>query len=304
MTPERHHRFGLQELERIRTALKELQERSGNRRLRPAGHEPSVQRLFARVQTRVLAGLPALFYDPPPAPVLIQPVEGDGGLTGQRFWYAPPGMNGRKPATLCFNAEAASTLHHQVETIFLREALPGRHLLLEAGRRMEHRPEFLHFGYQEAYLEGWALYAESLGEELGLFQDLEMQRGRLELDLQRTARLVLETGLHWRRWSSEQALEFIQTMFADQAAAEIERCIACPGQGGIPKLAERAFLRLRDEVQTSLADRFDLRWFHHELLRHGPIPLDLLRGRVLGAAEAQRSTNDSNHSSSRATRAM
>ncbi len=202
-------------------------------------------------------------------------------------WYTPPSLDGETPATLHFPAGRSGCPLRWVETLFLREGVPGRHFLVDACRRMENSPGFIHYGYQEAYMEGWALYAESLGEALGMYRSRESRTGRLELDRLRTARLVLETGIHWRRWSSRKAVEFLQSMFGDRAAMELERCVARPGHAAVPKLAERTFLELRAEAEEGLGDRFDLPWFHHELLHHGPIPLPLLRGRVLAAVEAR-----------------
>jgi len=170
-----------------------------------------------------------------------------------------------------------------METLFLHEAMPGHHMQVSLAQENEGLPAFLRFGTATAFIEGWGLYAESLGPELGLFEDPYQRFGHLDLEMFRAARLVVDTGLHAKGWSRKQAIEyFLNNSSVGETAvrAEVDRYVVWPGQALAYKLGQLAIQRLRDEAEAALGEAFDVRAFHDQVLGSGTLPIPRLEAKV------------------------
>jgi len=180
-----------------------------------------------------------------------------------------------------------------MESLSLHEGNPGHHLQLSVAREAESLPRFRRFGGYTAYVEGWGLYAESLGDELGAYEDPYQDFGRLEAELWRAIRLVVDTGLHSKGWTREQVLDYMSENSATGDAtrvSEAERYISWPAQALAYKIGELKIRELRMRAQAKLGARFDVRKFHTEILKDGPLPLDVLEPKIDGWIAAQSKT--------------
>jgi uncharacterized protein (DUF885 family) len=170
-----------------------------------------------------------------------------------------------------------------MEALFLHEAVPGHHFQLALTLELDDLPRFRQFGHYTAYSEGWGLYAESLGGELGAYTDPYQYFGKLNAELWRAIRLVVDTGLHYYGWTREEVLEY---MFANsavaeaRAVAEAERFMGIPGQALSYKIGQLKIQELRDRAETALGESFDIREFHAQVLESGGLPLGVLEARI------------------------
>jgi uncharacterized protein (DUF885 family) len=159
------------------------------------------------------------------------------------------------------------------------EVIPGHHFQISLAQEMKGVPFFRRVISFSAYQEGWGLYAERLASEMGLTPDPLDQLGRLRDDMMRAARLVVDTGLHYKRWSREEAIEYMMDstgMAEQEATVEVERYIVSPGQALAYKVGMLSILGLREKARSELGDKFDLKQFHHEVLSHGALPMTVL----------------------------
>ena len=197
-----------------------------------------------------------------------------------------------KPGIFYFNTwDLPSRGVFGMETLYLHEGLPGHHLQIMLARENAALPKLLRYEGNTAFSEGWALYAESLGPALGLFEDPYQLMGRYGDEMLRAMRLVVDTGLHADGWTRQQAIDYMlehSAMGRTDAVAEVERYIADPGQALAYKVGELTIHRLRGHAERALGTRFDVRAFHDQVLSTGSIPLDVLEAKIVAWIAASR----------------
>jgi uncharacterized protein (DUF885 family) len=177
-----------------------------------------------------------------------------------------------------------------MESLFLHEAIPGHHFQIMIQRENDELPKFRRFGGFSAYSEGWGLYAESLGKELGVYTDPYMYFGALNAELWRAIRLVVDTGIHAKGWTRQQVLDYMYENSAvaeARAVAEAERFMAIPGQALAYKIGQLKIREIRDGAEQRLGDRFDVKAFHTEVLKDGAMPLSMLEAKLDRWVDAQ-----------------
>jgi len=291
LTPAEVHALGLREVARIRAAMEQAVKRTGfkgtlpqflafarsDKRLFPANADSLLAR-YRRTIARAEARLPALFGALPQEGIGVKPL-GQAGAAGQVAAYYEAGTPDRSAALVVNTARLDSQPLWEVETLALHEALPGHHLQVARAQALADLPAFRRQRWDDAFGEGWATYAESLGPELGFFKDPFSWFGYLNDDMFRAARLVVDTGIHAQGWTRQQAIDYLNANTANAAAdnaVEVERYIAQPAQALAYKLGQLRFTALRDKAQAALGPRFDPRRFHDALLGQGSLPLPLL----------------------------
>jgi uncharacterized protein (DUF885 family) len=291
LTPAELHALGLKEVARIRAAMVETIRHTGFRGSLPQflSFARSDKRLFAhdaeallaryrRVIERAGARLPSLFGTIPEEEIGVKRL-GQAGAAGQVAAYYEAGTRERSAALVVNTERLGSQPLWEVETLALHEAVPGHHLQVARARALRELPAFRRKGWDDAFGEGWATYAESLGPELGLFRDPFSRFGYLNDDMFRAARLVIDTGIHALGWSRRQALDYLNANTANafqDNEVEVDRYIAQPAQALSYKAGQLRFKALREKAQAALGPRFDLRRFHDALLGNGVLPLPLL----------------------------
>ncbi|GIL39483.1 DUF885 domain-containing protein [Roseiterribacter gracilis] len=229
----------------------------------------------------VKAELPKLFHKLPKADIEVRRVEGfreQGAATA--FYQAPP-LDGSRPGIFYYNLRDMHDLTRgQLPGFVYHEAIPGHHMQIALTRENPELTRFRKLAGGSAYAEGWALYSEKLMRELGFYKDAPAKFGQLNNELLRAMRLVLDTGVHAEGWSREKALQWfvdVSPYTAGRAQAEVDRYYASPGQAVSYKMGEIAILEMREKAKTALGAKFDLARFHDEVLRHGNVPLAMLR---------------------------
>jgi uncharacterized protein (DUF885 family) len=239
---------------------------------------------YDAIREKVVSRLPKLFGRLPKSSFQIRTIEEFRERSApSQYWSASP--DGSRPGIFYVNASGLQDENPRrvSESLFLHEAVPGHHFQISLQREQESLPRFRRLGGYTAFAEGWALYAESLGSELGLYSDPYQYFTRLNSELFRAVRLVVDTGLHRKGWTREQALKFLMetTMTGESGAAlEIDRYIAMPAQALAYKIGQLKISAIRSKAEKALGSKFDLRAFHDELLKDGALPLDLLETKM------------------------
>jgi len=241
---------------------------------------------FAAIEARIRQGLPQLFARVPRAPFSVQPLPALGATRGTGY-YRPGAPDGRSPGILFFNMAMLPTRPiPTLETLTLHEGLPGHHFQITLARENDRLPPLLRMPEGDgftAFTEGWGLYAESLGRELGLFAEPYQWFGHLDMEMLRAARLVVDTGLHAMRWERSRAIDYLlanTSMAPGDVAVEIDRYISAPGQACAYKVGELRLHAMRGRAAKALGSRFTVRDFHDQVLGTGALPLAVLDGKV------------------------
>ena len=246
--------------------------------------EEALLAAYNGLRDKVEAGADKLFALKPKADFEIRPVEPFRAKSAAGGSYQRPSQDGSRPGVFYVNTyDLPSRKIWDMEDLFLHEAIPGHHFHLALQQELTDLPAFRRFGGTTAYTEGWALYAESLGKDLGVYTDPYSYFGYLQNELWRAIRLVVDTGLHSKGWSRKKTIDYMLANSAiseTQAVAEAERYMAIPGQALAYKMGELKIKALRAQAEAALGERFDIRAFHTEILRDGSVPLDVLETKV------------------------
>ena len=295
MSPEEIHQLGLREIDRIEAEMTAIAKKEGfadlasfreslktNPKYIPTSSEQILDD-YRHYISQMQAKLPELFTLLPKAPVTVEAIpEFDAGAATHYVIGTPDGK--RPGRVVVATSDYAKRSLVDDEAIAYHEGVPGHHMQLSVQQQLQGLPKFrLHGLGFNAYVEGWALYAEQLGKEVGFYQDPVSDYGRLSSELFRAVRLVVDTGIHDKGWSRDQVVEFFRKSGAvDEPTiqSETDRYISWPAQALSYKLGQLKFRELRDRAQRELGPKFDLRKFHDEMLDAGTLPLDLLDART------------------------
>jgi uncharacterized protein (DUF885 family) len=239
---------------------------------------------YQALKSKAAEAAPRLFAVAPKADFEIRAVEEFRARSAATASYRGATPDGSRPGVFYVNTyDLKSRPRYTMQSIYLHEAVPGHHFQFSIQQELENLPRFRRFGGYTAYSEGWGLYAESLGAELGFYGDPYDHFGALGTEMFRAVRLVVDTGIHSKGWSREQAIEYMSAnapIGASDAVSEIERYIANPGQALAYKVGELKLKELRARAAGRLGDRFDLRDFHTQVLTDGALPLDVLDAKI------------------------
>ncbi len=238
--------------------------------------------------------LPQLFGRLPKAPLVVEPVPAYIEKDQAAAYYEHGTPDGKRPGTVFINTYQYQTRSlADVEAIAYHEGLPGHHLQIAIAQELEGIPDFRKHSYYTAYTEGWGLYSEHLGKDVGFYQDPYSDYGRLEADIWRGIRLVVDTGVHSQHWSRQQMVDYFHEHSAideTNIQAEVDRYIAWPAQALGYKIGQLKFLELRAKAEKELGPKFDIRVFHDWILDSGALPLDVVEQRVDGWIAGQKAS--------------
>ncbi|WP_076920212.1 DUF885 family protein [Pseudoalteromonas sp. SK18] len=239
---------------------------------------------YEQIKLKIDARLPKLFNIEPKAPYVVKAVEAYRAQSAAGASYAGPAPDGSRPGIFYINTyNLKAQPKFLLETLSIHEAAPGHHFQIALQQEVESLPDFRKFGGYTVFAEGWALYAESLGKELGLFTDPYMWYGRLNDEQLRAMRLVLDTGFHAKGWTRQQGIDYMlanSSMAKSDVIAEVERYIAWPGQALSYKLGEFKIKQLRDFAHQQLGEQFDTKAFHTQILIDGALPMPILEQKI------------------------
>jgi uncharacterized protein (DUF885 family) len=294
LAPEEIHRIGLSELETLEWRARELGAQLGLRSLSEIYQALRASSGSRRADEAIAAATAAIrraearagefFPEPLPPPCEVSPMPDVVASSGMAPHYTPPTLNGTRPGTFWFNQERPTAgTGWDLEGVAFHEGVPGHHLQLSRVQMLDDLPAMQRQRIQTVFAEGWALYAEQLADEMGLYAGTESLLGEVSTSLMRAARLVIDTGLHAFGWSRGHALEFMVTHVPQPEAFlanEIDRYIVMPGQALSYLIGKREFVRMRDDARRDLGPRFALPEFHSVVLDSGSLPIPVLDEKV------------------------
>jgi uncharacterized protein (DUF885 family) len=297
LTADHVHKLGLSEVARIRSEMEVIKNKVGFKgtlaqffqhirsdpKFKPASKEWLTNRYY-EVGKIVDSRIGTLFSTLPKSKLEIRPVPAYREKTDAGGSYNSGTPDGSRPGVFYFNTyDLPSRTTPGIETLYLHEGAPGHHFQISLAQENEALPSFMRFGGNTAFVEGWALYAETLWDELGMQTDPYQRFGGLDDEMLRAMRLVVDTGLHAKGWTRDQAIKYMldnSSMGKTDATSEVERYIAIPGQALAYKLGQLKILELRARAEKELGDRFDIRQFHEQVLMTGALPLTVLEAKI------------------------
>ncbi|WP_416441935.1 DUF885 domain-containing protein [Leeuwenhoekiella sp. A16] len=297
MTAAEIHQLGLDEVARISQEMEKVKEQIGfegdlkaffnyvrtNKKLMPYKNPEEVVAHFNDIYDRMKPQLQELFDVKPKTPFEVRRTEAfrENSASAE---YNPGSLDGTRPGIFYVPVPDAATYNvYSDESLFLHEAIPGHHYQISLTQESTELPQFRKTLWYSGYGEGWALYAESLGIELGLYTDPYQYFGMLGAEMHRAVRLVVDTGLHSKGWTREQAIQYSLDNEAESEASvtsEIERYMANPGQALSYKIGQMKIRELREKAKAELGDKFDIRKYHDQVLETGCVPLELLENKI------------------------
>jgi len=294
---EELHQLGLSEVKRIRAGMEQVRNEVGFKgtlaefftfiRTDPQFKRKSREELTQRyydIGKMVDAKIGEYFSVLPKTPLQIRPYEEfrEKFEAGGSYQQGTP--DGKRPGTFYFNAyDLPSRTTPGEVTLYLHEGAPGHHFQISLAQENDKLPAFMRFGGNTAFAEGWALYAETLGYDMGFFKDPYSRQGTLDDEMLRAMRLVVDTGIHAKGWTRDQAIDYMlanSAMGRTDATAEVERYIAIPSQALAYKVGALTIQRLRKEAETALGSKFDIRAFHDQVLNTGALPMPVLEAKI------------------------
>ena len=295
--PQAVHDTGLTEVKRIKAEMQDVLNRVDFKGDLPAFVEflRSDSKFYADTPEQLLketslvlkrmdGELPKLFGKLPRTPYGIREIPEFIAPRTTTAYYQPPAGDGTRAGFYYVNTyNLKSRPLFEIEALSLHEAVPGHHLQIALQQELENQPQFRRFAHATAFVEGWGLYAERLGLEVGFYQDPYRDFGRLSYEMWRACRLVVDTGIHYLGWTRQQAIQFMADNTAlsiHNITAEVDRYISWPGQATAYKMGELKIRALRKQAEDQLGDRFDVRQFHDAVLAGGAVPLDVLEDNV------------------------
>ena len=297
LDPETIHQLGLSEVGRIRAEMERLQKEvrfkgtlnqffdyvRTDPKFQPKSREALTQAYY-RVGRDVDAKIGSLFSHLPKSPLEIRPYDPSTEKFEAGGSYEPGSADRKRPGVFYFNAyDLPSRLTPGIVTLYLHEGAPGHHFQISLAQENEALPAFMRYGGTTAYVEGWALYAETLGNEMGFYKDPWNRYGTLQDEQLRAMRLVVDTGIHAKSWTRDQAIDYMLTnsgMTRTDVVAEVDRYIAIPGQALAYKIGALKIQELRKRAEKRLGAKFDIKSFHDEVLNTGGLPLAVLEAKI------------------------
>ena len=304
MTPAQIHELGLKQVDEIEAQMLEIARQLGFKDLASLNEHIKKERgfyatsgqqvldLYAKYVHDVEPELPKLFGRLPRSKLAVIPMDASRSKNAVPADYSEGTADGSRPGHINVNEwDPEHRLLLNVEAIAYHEGIPGHHLQISLAQEMQNLPEFRRHGGYTAFVEGWALYSERLGKEVGKYSDPYSNYGRLENEMWRAIRLVIDTGVHDKHWSRDQMVAYFHrytAMDEPNIQTEVDRYIAWPGQALAYKLGQLEILKLREQARQELGDAFDIRAFHDEVLVNGPLPLDVLDSQVTAWIHSRR----------------
>lgn len=310
LTPEEIHQFGLDDTKRIHGEMLKIvkqvkfkgdlqaffQYMKTEQKFRypdnAAGKKQYItdaKKIIALMEKR----LPDMFGILPQAELTIKPVEAFREKSAGLAFYQGPGLEGNRPGIYYINlSDMQAATKYEQEALAYHEAVPGHHMQISIASELKNLPKFRRFGGYTAYSEGWGLYAELLPLEFGFYKDPYSNFGRLTMELWRAARLVVDTGLHHKRWTMEQAVQWLDDNTPsthEENIRAIQRYTIMPGQATAYKVGMKKIQDLRAYAESELGKSFDIRGFHDEILKDGAVPMDLLEEKIQRWVSAKKS---------------
>jgi uncharacterized protein (DUF885 family) len=296
LTPDQIHAIGLKQLDQTEAEMLAVAHDLGYKDLASLNEHIKKERsfyatsgqqlldLYTKYARQMEAELPKLFGTLPKNKLIIVPMDSFRARDSVPADYTPGAADGSRPGRINVNEwDPEHRLLLNLEAIAYHEGVPGHHLQFSIAQELPDVPSFRRSGEYTAYTEGWALYSERLGKEIGFYQDPYSNYGRLENEMWRCIRLVVDTGVHAKHWSRDQMVEYFHrytAMDEPNIQTEVDRYIAWPGQALAYKLGQLEILKLREEAKQKLGAKFDLRAFHDQIVGNGPLPLDVLDAQV------------------------